>query len=874
MRGKSLTLWTAAAALAASAAWSVDASREVFANGLTAIVAEDHAHPVATVRVYVKAGSIYEDPYLGAGISHYIEHLLGEGTEKYTKEEMTAAVAEMGGAYNAYTWKDQVCYHIAVRADKVDQAIEHMAERVFRSTLPPASVANQRDIIVNEIRMGRDEPSRVLQKGFFRTAFREHPARYPVIGYEELFTALSRDDVFDYYRRYYVPARAVVVVAGDVDTAATFATLRATFGALPRGKPVAEEPFVEPPQLGRRDVVVPMDIEAAYLWLGFRAPPLGSKDADALELAAAIAGQGRSSRLYRRVLQEEGYVTDISAWLSTPPSGAGYLAVYAEGEAMELNYAEDAIVAEMLNFAEKPVSRAELARAKKLLAAQRILGLQTVEDVAADLGENELYTGNMNYGDESLARLAAITADDVRAAARRYIRESNMTVAKVVPRDWAAAAVPGPGRRPPGPMTELTLDNGVRLLIREDAAAGAVNVRGVIAGGSRVAAPGKEGVAELAAELLVKGTKKRDAERIAREVEDLGASLSAAAGLDYLTLAADCLGEDFEKIFDVYADCLTNAVVPETEFTREQDRLVAQVQSEDDDWELQAEKLMRQALYPKHPYRYRTTGTADTVARITREDVVAYYQKYVTPANVVIAVVGDVAADEVARVAAKKLGKWRPPEAPAPLVPTDPPPADEVDLTQKTDNEQAVIYFGFAGISYGDGDEFPLRLLDAALSGVYLPGGRLHERLRGAGLVYVVHAYDVIAQDPGYFAIFAATAPDKAADALAAIEEEVAKIKAEPITAEELALAKENWLTMDALYNRQSNGDAAALAARDELVGLGFDWRDNFAARVRAVTAADVTAAARKYLVNPVVVVTSPAAAEEETAPAEPPAPE
>jgi zinc protease len=859
--------FTLAAALAAVSASAVDAVREVLDNGLVAIVAEDHANPVAAVRVYVKAGSIYEGKHLGAGMSHYLEHMLGERTDKHSKAELEAAVSEMGGAYNAYTWKDHVCYHIAVRSDKAGQALEHLEERVFHTAFPPDRVENQREIIINEIRMGEDEPNRVLQKAFFYTMFREHPVRYPIIGFEELFVGITRDDLIDYYERYYVPERAVVVVAGDVDAAQTLAKIRETFGALPRGKGIPEEAFYEPPQLGRRDVVVPMDIGAAYMWLGFHGPPLGSKDAYALEVATAVAGYGRSSRLYRRVLEEGGYVTDISAWLSTPPTGSSYLGIYAEGEAIELNYAEEAIVAEIMKLAEKRVSREEMARAKKLLEAQYVLGLETVEDVAADLGENELYTGNMSYSDEYLARIDEVTADDVRDAARRYLRESNMTVAKVVPRDWAGAAEEAAVAAEAEPMEKVTLANGLRLLVRRNPAVPAVTIHAAVAGGSRVAAPGKEGVAELVAELLVKGTKKRKADRIAREVEDLGGTISSTAYLDYIGLSASCLAEDFEKAFDVFADCLANSTVPAVEFAREQDRLLAQVQSEDDDWELQAEKMMRARLYPAHPYRYRTTGTVDSVARLSDEDALAYYEKYVAPANVVVAVVGDVDPGEVARLAEKKLGRWQPVEWPPPVVPVDPPPVDREVYFEETDNEQAVIYVGYRGVTYGDGDEFPLRVLDAALSGVYLPGGRLHERLRGAGYVYVVHAYNVVGEDPGFFGVFAATSPERAGDVLAAIEEEVAKVKAEPITAEELELARENWVTMNALYNNQSNGDVAGLAARYELVGLGYGWRDDFDERIMAVTAEDVTAAARKYLVNPVIVVTTPAPPEEAPVP-------
>ena len=864
---RTIIVCTLAAALAAGSVLGAEAVREVLDNGLIAIVAEDRANPVAAARVYVRAGSIYEGKYLGAGMSHYIEHMLGERTDKHSKAELEAAVSEMGGAYNAYTWKDHVCYHIAVRADKVDAALAHLEERVFHTAFLPEQLENQREIIINEIRMGQDEPGRVLQKAFFYTMFREHPVRYPVIGFEDLFVGVTREDLVDYYERHYVPERAIVVVAGDVDAAQTLAKIRETFGALPRGRGLPEEAFYEPPQLGRRDVVVPMDIGAAYMWLGFHGPPLGSKDAYALEVAVAVAGYGRSSRLYRRVLEEGGYVTDISAWLSTPPTGSGYLGVYAEGEAIELNYAEDAVVAEMLNFTEKRVSRDELARAKKLLTAQYILGLQTVEDVATDLGENELYTGNMDFSDEYLSRIDEITADDIRDAARRYIRRSNMTVAKVVPRDWAGAAEEVTAAAGAEPMEKVTLDNGLRLLVRRNPAVPAVTVYAVIAGGSRVVAPGKEGIAELAAELLVKGTKKRKGDRIAREVEELGGTISSGAYFDYLTLSTSCLATDFEKAFDVFADCLANSTIPVTEFDREQSRLLAQVQSEDDDWELQAEKMMRANLYPKHPYRYRTTGTVDAVAGLTDEDALAYYKKYVTPANVVVAVVGDVDPGEVTRVVEKKLGRWQPLESPPPVVPADPPPAEREVFVEKTDNEQAVIYVGYRGVTYGDEDEFPLRLLDAAISGVYLPGGRLHERLRGAGYVYVVHAYNVTVQDPGFFGIFAATSPERAEEVLAAIEEEVAKIKAEPITAEELELAQENWLTMNALYNNQSNADVAGLAARYELVGLGYDWPDDFDERIMAVSADDVPAAARKYLVNPVIVVTTPTPPEEAPSP-------
>jgi len=864
-----LALALAAGAAAPALDWSAPA-REVFDNGLVALVYEDHSQPLAAVRVYVKAGSIYEGRNLGAGASHFVEHVLGEGTTTRTKAQLEAEVEEMGGASNAYTWKDVVCYHIAVRSDQVDRAIGYLEDTTFHSTFAPAAVEQHRDIILNEIRMGKDEPRRVLQTAFYYTMFREHPARYPVIGYEELFKTVSRDDLYDYYRSLYVPERSVVVVTGDVDGAAVMAKLRATFGALPRGKPVTEEVFTEPPQVGRRDVVVPMDIGAAYMWIGFHGAPFGSRDSLALDVLAAVAAEGRSSRLYRRILQERGWVTNVGAWNSSPPAGFSYLCVYAEGEALELAYAEDGIVGELLAFADKKVTGDELARAKKLLTARYFMALSTTEDVAEDFGTNELYYGAAVYGRDYVDAINGVTAEEVRDAARRYIRTDNMTVAKVVPKDWkgpGAAVAAAPAAEP---MTKTVLPNGVRLLIRRNPARPTVSAVAVIGGGGRVAAPGKAGIAEVSSEMLTKGTRKRSGDKITTTIEDLGAALTAGADADYVSLSADCLAADFPKVFDVFADCLTRSTVPGEEFERERDRLLSEVQSIDDDWELHAERLMLERLYPRHPYRYFTTGTEETVQTLTAEDGYAYYEKYFTPENVVVAVVGDVDPTAVTALATEKLGKWYPEKSPTPVVPVDPPPSAPVTYAETGDQSQAVIYMGWRGVTYNDPDAFALRVLDATISGVRFPGGRLYRRLRDEGLVYVMHAYNQLAVDPGYFALFAATSPATVERTRAVIDEELERAKTTPPTAEEMALARENWLTVVAL-DRQDNGDVGYVAARDEIVGLGYNWRDDFAARLAAVTPEDVAAAARKYLINGVTVVTTPAAApapEETAAPA------
>jgi zinc protease len=197
--------------------WREPVERTVLPNGLTLVIKPDHSAALASVQVWVKTGSIHEGANLGAGLSHYLEHMLFKGTTRRAGREISATVQAHGGYINAYTTFDRTVYYIDLPSEHAEVAIDVLADAVLHSTLPADECAKERDVILREIAMTQDDPDNRLWDTLFSTAFREHPFRQPIIGHREIFSAVSREDLLAYYQSRYVPNNLVVVVVGDIE---------------------------------------------------------------------------------------------------------------------------------------------------------------------------------------------------------------------------------------------------------------------------------------------------------------------------------------------------------------------------------------------------------------------------------------------------------------------------------------------------------------------------------------------------------------------------------------------------------------------------------------------------------------------------------
>ncbi|HVF09341.1 MAG TPA: pitrilysin family protein [Abditibacteriaceae bacterium] len=844
-----LTLLLAAACGCVSMAAAQTPLKKTLPNGLKVLVLENHAAPVVAVRCYVKTGSIYEGQYLGAGISHLFEHVLGEGSTTRTKEQANQEVQSIGGQSNAYTSKDVTAYHITTAASYFPRALASLADMMMNATFPEAEVKTQQGVIHNEMNLGEDDPDRVLYNLFHETAFLAHPVRYPIIGYREVFDRLTREDIVSYYKSHYTPENTIVAVAGDVNAASVFRQVADTFKNWERRSAATPALPDEPRQTTPRRAVVEKDVQLAQMMVGWHTIPLQHPDLYALDTLAQIMGAGASSRLVRELRENKNIVSSIYAYSATPNYNAGIFAIGMTLPAANLDRAQMALWQQIGKVQRDGVTDQELKRAQRQIEASFIFNNSEVEDQAEQMAYDEIGTGDPAYSRRYVARIKAVTAAQVKEVAQKYLTHEGITTAIVRPRTKAlagAAATAGKNRATAPKLMKLA--NGVRLIVRENHALPTVSIVAMGLGGTRLEPPNRDGVANLTAEMLTRGTPQRTAEQIAALVGSLGGSLDGFSGYNSWGVQSQWLAQDWRKGLSLVQESVQQPTFPEAEIARAKAQVIAAIQQQEDDPETAASLLLRRTFFGSHPYARSALGSVASVKAITRQDLLEYWQRIILGNPPVLAVYGDVNAEEVRR-AVEHTFKNLQLEAPKPMAqpPLRPLPVFTVKEQQKPGLAQAVLFFGYPGISVTHPDRYAIDVLDAALSGVNLPGGRLHARLRDNQLVYGVHAWDQPGIERGMFVIYAATTKDNRERVQKIIEEEVQRVKDAPITGEELARAKTMAIAAHAI-NSQTNQAQAQQAASDELLGLGYNETARYASAINSITVEDVQRVARRYL--------------------------
>ena len=451
-----------------------------------------------------------------------------------------------------------------------------------------------------------------------------------------------------------------------------------------------------------------------------------------------------------------------------------------------------------------------------------------------------------------------VSAEDIRAAARLYVREETLVQAVVRPQSEAPAAPTTAPEAQEEPVVKKVLANGMTLLLKRHPALPTVAMQTYFKAGVRVETPETNGLSQLTAHLLLKGTTSRNAEEIATLFDARGATITAESGNNSIFLNTSFLREDFDAILAIYADMLLHPSFPADELTNIRRMLLANLERQNDDWRSEVERLWRHTFFTVSPYRLSPEGSATALQRLQRQDVVAFYQRYAAPGNMVLTMVGDidipqtVAAVEAAfaHVAARPVA--------FPDIPAEPPPTQVRRKVQQTQKQVAAIYIGFPAATMANlADRYPLHILDGIVSGLDVPGGWLHNTLRGQQLVYVVHAFQWLGLESGYFGIYAATQPDKVDIVVDRILQLIEQARAGQISDEELERTRQMALVTTRL-RRQANDQLAGDMALNELYGLGYDLSDREPAYLARVTKADVQRVAQTYLQPPTIVITMP----------------
>src|SRR5881392_721012 len=819
------------------------AQKWILPNGLTIIVQEDRSAPVASVQAWCATGSIEEDQHLGAGLSHILEHMLFKGTNTRSANQIAQSIQDVGGYINAYTSFDRTVFWIDVPKDGVGTALEVLSDAMMNSSLPPDEYNTEQEVIRREFAMGMDDPDRMASLLLFGTAYQRHPYRFPVIGELEIYNQLTQEQVMQYYKTRYVPNNLTFVVVGDINGEKVQQQLSDLFNAYPEKslKPV----FIpsEPLQLGRREVHKEFATELTHFSMAWHIPEVTSPDVPALDLLSTILGDGRSSRLYQRVREEAGLAFGISAFSYTP-GDPGLFGIDATLDPKKREAAEQLALQIVDEVKQTGVTADELDKAKKITLSQHLGALTTMRGQASDIGSNWLLTRDLNFSRHYLDAVQKVTLDDVKRVAKTYLTENNLTVVSLNPKGSLSGKAELVKPVAAGEIQKFELSNGLRLLVREDHRLPLVGMGAVFRGGLLAETPQDNGITRLMAKVLLKGTKTRTAEQIANELESVGGSISSDAGNNSFSVSVDVMKPDVKLGVNLLSDVLLNATCPEKAVAREKEIQIAAIQQEEEQLTSVARNIMRQALFPQHPYALRSNGSVESVQRLTQKDLIEFRDGYVVAKNGVIFVFGDVNAAEVTQLFEQALGKMRP----GALALTDAKPAAPLGKPETVESRknkaQGVIMVGFRGASLSSPDRYALELIDEASSDL---GSRFFIRIREQmGLAYYVGASEMQGLVTGLFAFYLGTDPQKIEPVKTALLDEIRKLANDGLTSEELARAKKKLIGQQEIAN-QSNDAFGYQCSLDELYGLGFDYYKRLEHDVDTMTLDDIKRVAAKY---------------------------
>jgi len=738
--------------------------RTVLANGLRVLIQEDRTAPVVAIVTYVKAGYFDEtDPE--NGLAHALEHMFFKGTAKRGVGDIAKETKASGGYLNAHTIYDNTTYYTVLPSSSFAKGLEIQADAYANSVLDGRELAREMEVIIQEAKRKADNPSAVATETLYELLHDKHRMRRWRIGREPGLRAFSREMMNGFYRNFYRPGNTILTISGDVDSAEALQRVTELYGGLESAEPIRHPGPEEPDRTGFRYRELAGDIAQSQLVFGWRTPGSLDSDTAVLDVAAALLGTGRASRLYRAV-REKKLASSVTAYDYTPTE-IGVFVVHAESEPETTAEAARVIWDQLHQLRVGLIEDDEMTRVRRIFDARWARRLETAEGRANYLAEWEAL-GGWQLGDEYYKRYMSATADDVqrvtrdhlseeRAAALVYRPESSPLVAQDAADMKRILGEGGSERLPPIPSrgtkatpekktAELEREEAgvsvfrtaeeVPVLVRRKIGAPIASIAVYIVGGAIEEEPSQAGLTLLTARTMLKGTTTRTAAQIAEDAEMLGGTISASAGSDSFGWSFSVPTARLAEALELLGDVIQRPTIPDDSFETERTVALSNVAMLRDDMFRYPMRLASSAAFAKHPYGVPPMGTEESLRALTAEQAREWHKSRVLESAIVIGVVADRDVKEIADLVAQEFGTLeleKPPKIGKPRWPKTVKIAAE-----SRDKAQTAIALAFPAPARTEEARFAANLIATVASGL---GGRFFDELRDRqSLAYTVQA--------------------------------------------------------------------------------------------------------------------------------------
>ena len=835
----------------------------VLDNGLTLIVHEDHKAPIVAVNIWYHVGSKNEKAGK-TGFAHLFEHLMFNGSENFNDDYFQALERVGATDMNGTTSEDRTNYFQNVPTSAFELALWMESDRMghLLGAITQGKLDEQRGVVQNEKRQYENQPYSVADELTIKSTYPAgHPYSWSVIGSMDDLTAASLDDVKEWFRSYYGPANAVLVIAGDVDAATAFEKVKKYFGDIPSGPPVARQNVWVAKRTGTQRQEVQDRVPQTRIYMVWNVPQWGSADADYLNLAAKVLTSGKTSRLYKRLVYDDQIATDVWGYVDAREIGSQFNIVATVKPGGDAQKVEDAIDEEMSKFLKAGPTDKEVKRVGTEYIAGFVRGIERIGGFGGKsdiLAQNLVYTGDADHYKVTLKRIETATAPDILNSARSWLSDGVYILyvrpfpqyTTLAPDSTLRKTMPAVGEPPtanfPG-LQRATLSNGLKVILAERPSIPVVSLRLEFNAGfasDQYAAPG---TANLAMSMLDEGTKTRDALSISDELSMLGANLGTGSGLDVSYASLSALKANLDASLDLFADVVMNPSFPDADLKRLQAQTIARIKREKAEPTQMALRILPGLVYGKnHAYgnSFTGSGTEEAVGKMTRQELVKFHNIWIKPNNAVLIVVGATTMAEIKPRLEKLFKNWKPGDVPKiEVAQVSMPEKPVIYIMDKPGAQQSVIFATEAAPPTNNPDEVGIEAMNTMLGGAFT--SRINMNLReDKHWSYGAFSFLPDARGQRPFIAYSSVQADKTGEALVEMKKELVGILgSRPVTQDELKKTQDN-LTLELPGSWETMGAVSRSISSLVTYGLPDDYYETYSAKVRGLTLNDISRAA------------------------------
>ncbi len=719
----------------------------VLKNGLTVLVHEDHKAPIVAVNTWYHVGSKNEK--LGkTGFAHLFEHLMFSGSQNFNHTYINAMERIGATSLNGTTNNDRTNYFENVPTSMLDYVLFAESDRMghLLGVLDQKKLDLQRGVVQNEKRQDENQPYGVVDELMAENTYpASHPYSWTVIGSMQDLDSASMNDVQEWFKTYYGPNNTTVVIAGDITPEVAREKVEKYYGEVPPGPPIAKQEVWIAKRTGTHRGWVQDRVPQARIYRVWNVPQYGSPEEAQLDLVARVLGQGKTSRLYKRLVYKDQTATSATAFNDSNEIGGQFDFTLTAKPGADVKQMERAANEELQNFLKSGPTAEELQLAKTQIlgsfarVVERIGGFGGKSDV---LARCQTYTGNPECYKTYLEEVQAATPASVKKAATDWLSDGDYILdVEPYPTALKADAKLDRSHEPaPGSPVSLNLpamqgaklSNGLKVVLAELHTAPVVNFSLLVDSGYAADPANASGTASFSQRMLEEGTPTRDSLKISEELESLSANFNAGANLDWASVNLNTLKGTMDKALEIYSDLILHPSFPEKEFVRLQKERLAAIQREKVTPIAMALRVSPVLLYGKeHPYgvAFTGTGTEASVSKMTREELSKFHDTWFKPNNSTLLIVGDTTLAEITPKLEKLFAAWKPGEVPKKKIASVPQPQkDVVYLIDRPGSGQSIITAAQLAPPRNDPDSIPLELVNDIFGGTF--SSRINMNLR------------------------------------------------------------------------------------------------------------------------------------------------